>query len=244
MANILAIPNLLCYWDFGSKEPFVAKGRHQYRLLKGNGDPRITAQADNGIKYLQIREREYLNIPRHLCPGLNLHGKDAAVTVIAWVKRETKSFDQCEAIAGVWNESFKKRQYCLFLNIKLHASANQVCGHISGVGGPTPGEKYCIDVSIGKTPLPFGEWHYVGFSYDSRQIRSYLDGNPDLSEGRNPYLYDQGIFDGGTDGADFTVGAVDRHDEMGNYFVGGIRGIAIFDRALTDAEIAALRSPE
>jgi hypothetical protein len=49
-----------------------------------------------------------------------------------------------------------------------------------------------------------------------------------------------GLFDGGEDGSDFTVGAVHRLGEMGNNFVGQIGGIAVFDRALSDDEFQTI----
>ncbi|MHA4843569.1 LamG-like jellyroll fold domain-containing protein [Flavitalea antarctica] len=237
LSDILTIPDLICCWDFDRVNPFVSKGRYPYTLVEGNGRNEIT---DDGIlsgSSVMINETQYLYIPRNECPALDIHGRDAQVTVLAWVRRQRKSYSQCEAIAGMWNETRKQRQYCLFLDIQLYESADQVCGHISGVGGPTPGEKWCIDVSVGKHKVLYNEWSFVGFSYDGNEIRSYLDGRYDEREGRNPYPYPEGIFDGGITGSDFTVGAVHRGGEMGNFFVGKIAGLAVFNRALSADEI-------
>jgi hypothetical protein len=235
--NILNMPNLICCWDFNRQNPFLSKGRCAYTLVEGKGKAEII---DDGIlsnSSVSISETQYLYIPRNDCPALDIHGRDAEVSVLAWVKRQRKSYSQCEAIAGMWNETRKQRQYCLFLNIQLYNSANQVCGHISGLGGPTPGEKYCVDVAIGEHEVSYHEWSFVAFTYNSTEIRSYLDGKFDQRQHRNPYEYREGIFDGGETGSDFTVGAVDRGGEMGNYFVGQVSGLAIFDRALTTDEI-------
>ena len=51
-----------------------------------------------------------------------------------------------------------------------------------------------------------------------------------------------GLFDGGYLGSDFTVGAVNRSGEMGNFFVGQIGGLAVYDRALTKEEMRYLSS--
>ncbi|WP_391572362.1 hypothetical protein [Cohnella sp.] len=48
------------------------------------------------------------------------------------------------------------------------------------------------------------------------------------------------MFDGGPTGADFTVGAVDRSGEMGNFYAGQLGGLAVFNRALNEREIAEL----
>jgi hypothetical protein len=240
--KILNIPNLICCWDFDRQDPFVSKGRYAYTLLEGNGKNEIVDDGVLSNSSVQINESQYLYIPRELCAALNISGKKAEVSILAWVKRQPKSFVQCEAIAGMWNETKKLRQYCLFLNIRLYDSADQVCGHISGVGGPTPGERWCVDVSIGKQQVQHDEWKFVAFSYDSKSIRSYLDGVFDQRPGTNPYTYIEGIFDAGDDGSDFTVGAVHRGGEMGNYFVGQIGGLAIFDRALSTDEIRSIHN--
>src|SRR5688572_708521 len=182
LSDILTIPDLICCWDFDRVNPFVSKGTYSYTLVEGNGRNEIT---DDGIlsdSSVMINETQYLYIPRNECPALDIHGRDAQVTVLAWVRRQRKSYSQCEAIAGMWNETLKQRQYCLFLDIQLYHSADQVCGHISGVGGPTPGEKWCIDVSVGKHKVLYNEWNFVGFSYDGNEIRSYLDGRFDERE--------------------------------------------------------------
>jgi hypothetical protein len=236
-SNILSVPNLLCCWDFGCNNPFISKGKFNYELIAGKEKPAINNFGVLSDGSISIMEGQYLFVPRKLCPALNISGKNAAVTILAWIKRKQKSYSQCEAVAGMWNETRKKRQYCLFLNLQLFNSGDQVCGHISGVGGPTPGQKWCIDASIGSEKVPYNKWSFVGFSYDGQEIKSYLNGQPDLRDGHNPYEYPEGIFDAGDPGADFTVGAVDRLGEMGNFFVGDISGLAIFDRALTESEI-------
>ena len=89
---------------------------------------------------------------------------------------------------------------------------------MSSHGGPTPGYKYCMDAAIGQTKIGFEAWHSVGFTYDGVTARAYLDGMLDVREGRNPFSYPEGLYDGGVDGADFTVGAVSRNGEPGNFF--------------------------
>jgi hypothetical protein len=160
--------------------------------------------------------------------------------VIAWIKRAKCATVHCEFIAGMWNETRKQRQYGLFLNIGLHGNRNQVCGHVSNVGGPTQGCKYCEDLSINATPVPYGVWQSAGFTYDGKEARSYLNGVFEPREKWNPYHYPGGLFDGDSDGSDFTVGAVDRSGEMGNWFAGVLGGLAIYRRALSTEEMTRL----
>jgi len=144
-----------------------------------------------------------------------------------------------------------KRQYCLFLNLGIWNSAEQVCAHVSSIGGATPGYRYCMDAAIGKTPVPFDQWECVGTTFDGTFARAHLNGKPDERGDRNPYRYEGGLFDGGPDGADFTVGAVarpERVDEnrvphghaIANNFAGLLGGLAVFGRALTEDELAGL----
>lgn len=56
----------------------------------------------------------------------------------------------------------------------------------------------------------------------------------------NPFPYEEGIFDGGADGANFTVGSNSVRNAMENHFVGKIGGLAVFDRALTEAELTEM----
>ena len=62
----------------------------------------------------------------------------------------------------------------------------------------------------------------------------------DARPGVNPYPLAGGLHDGGPNGSDFTVGAVDRGGEIGNFFCGDLAGLAVYDRALTPAEMLAL----
>lgn len=238
---ILKLDGLVSYWDFSGESPLLSREGNKYQLMPGVDLPRIIYDGVVGNSSVEIAEGNYLFIPREDSAALNIRGRKAQVTILAWVKRSKKSQVQCEAIAGMWNETEKKRQYCLFLNLRLFDSADQVCGHISGVGGPTPGQKYCIDASIGTTPVHYGEWSFVGFTYDGSNIRSYLNGELDERFERNPYPYPEGIFDGGVQGSDFTVGAVHRSNEMGNFFTGLISGLAVFNRALSPAEVKKLQ---
>lgn len=143
------------------------------------------------------------------------------------------------AIAGVWDETRKKRQYCLFLNaprgtradeMVRYPLANRIHGHVSAIGGPTPGNAFCITYSSGATEIPLREWRCLAMTYDGKASRVYVDGRLDAMEQYNPFPYPDGLFKGGPDGADFTVGAVHRSNEWGNFFGGKIGGLAVFRR--------------
>ena len=237
------IPGLVAFWDFTeSGHEFPASQGLPYTLVSRAGLLRAVDDpaAPLGGKALDLEEGQWLNIPRSKCPGLDFHGPAGNFTVLAWIHRGRTAKPQCEFIAGMWNESQKGRQYGLFLNIGVWQQHDQVCGHLSSVGGPTPGYKYCMDGPVGSTPVPHGEWSVAGMSYDGISGYAWLNGNLDIRPGLNPYSIAGGLFDGGESGSDFTVGAVDRSGETGNFFTGKIAGLAVYRRALTPAEIFAL----
>ena len=145
----------------------------------------------------------------------------------------------------------------MFLNLHIHDSDEQLGAHVSRHGGATPGFPYCMDAAIGATPIDRERWHCVAITYDGVYARAHLDGALDIREpqgepGRNPFRYPGGPYKGG---ADFTVGAVARPGAVtgsaeagfvetgsliANPFAGLLGGLAVYNRALSDDEIAAL----
>lgn len=247
-AAILKEPSLVALWDFQEEGERKSKGGDQvYALQEQNGKIERVEGGVLGPYAARLNYGQFLKIERPKIGALNIHGKEAQVTVAAWIKREAKQGWQ--AIAGVWDETHKKRQYCLFLNAPHGTKAdemvrykmlNRIHGHVSGVGGPTKGEKYCITYSSGKTEIPFGEWVFVAMTYDGKFSKLYVNGKLDAWDQYNPFPYDEGLFDGGEDGSDFTVGAVHRSNEWGNFFGGQLGGVAIFKRALKEEELSEL----
>jgi len=237
---VLDVPGLICFWDFqepsGSQR--VARGRHAYELTEMAGAVDRVEGGIFGPYAAYLKHGQWFSIPRSECPALNIHGPKAQVSVIAWIKRYRKPEVECEFVAGMWNETQAKRQYGMFLDLRIHNGADQVGCHVSGTGGPSEGSRWCMESSIGATKVDCGEkWHCAGISYDGRFARSYYNGVLDENGSSNPYSYDKGLYDGGVDGANFTVGAVDRLESIGNWFTGIMGGIAVFDRALTDDEM-------
>ncbi len=216
-----------------------SEGQQQYLLQEQNGP---LNRVDDGIcgRYsVEIREGQWLNLPRSQCPELNFHGNQA-MSLVAWVRRSKKSYRQCEAVAGMWNETGERRQYCLFLDLAIWDSQDSVCGHLSSTGRPSPDYEYCMEAGIGARPVTQHTWHQVAFTFDGTWVKVYLDGKLDYRPGLSPYFWPCRINRVGAEGSNFTVGAVHRWGEMGNFFVGRIGGLSVYDYALTTTQIEAL----
>jgi len=250
VAAVMGIEDLVTFWDFqeDAGEARVGKGLYAAELVEANG---AVERADEGVfgpHSARIRSGQWLQVPRGELGPLDIHGEEAEVTLVVWLKRGAKNFWQ--SVAGVWDETHKKRQYMLFLNARARTDSTTmerepcqdlVHEHISSVGGPTPGYEVCRTYASGGTAVGFEGWHMLALSYDGEMIRVYLDGKLDVDGPFNPFPYDEGIFDGGEDGAPFTVGA--NHVagiENNNRFAGWIGGVAVYARALGEDELAEL----
>lgn len=245
---VLAQPGLVAFWDFreDAGSPRRSLGTTSLALRENKGPIARVEEGPFGHA-LQVKAGQWLHIPRAELGQLDIHGKNAQVSVLAWLKRERK--EAWQGIAGVWDESRGKRQYCLFVNGGKRTDARTMTrepckdlfqGHVSDVGGPTSGEEFCITYATSGTKVPFDGWQFLALTYDTREVRLYRNGKFDASEGSNPFPHPHGLFDGGAEGAEFTVGCVSVKGKPGNFFAGLLGGVAVFDRALSAEQLAAL----
>jgi hypothetical protein len=255
--TIQSTRNLVALWKFDepSGKPRKARGKGKFRLYEQGG--KVDRVEDGPVSGYSIKldGTTFLSLPNDKTGKLNIHGPGSTVTVVAWVKW---SGEQTGFVGGMWNEyqDGGKRQYGLFISLPHYNGRNQVCGHISKTGKPTPPFPYSIDYSASAEEVPADEWCLAAFTYDGTHIRSYLNGkfiarDPELIEhtagfegypdglvqSKNPYFFPEGL---GNNGSDFTVGAVLLRRGMGNFFKGSIGGLAVFDRALEEEELQKL----
>lgn len=257
IADISSTEGFIALWKFEEKPGKARKaiGKGRFRLKEGKGKvERINEGPISGYS-IKLNGTNYLILPNSKTKDLNIYGENQGVTVVAWIKW---SGEQTGFVGGMWNEYADggKRQYGLFVSLPYYNGADQVCGHISKTGKPTPPFPYSIDYSASKQKVPANLWCCVAFTYNGQTIKSYLNGDfeprdqelishtggfegyPDgLNQSKNPYYFPDGM---GNNGSDFTVGAVLLRNGMGNFFKGLIGGLAVFDRALTDDEIKNL----
>ena len=244
---------LVALWDFKEKEGHVRKayGKRKFPIKEHNGSiPRINEGPLSGYSAL-FGNKAFLSLPNGKIAELNIYGKDRGITVMAWIKWKGNT----GFVGGLWNEHQDggKRQYGLFVSLPYYNGANQVCGHISLTGKPTPPFPYSIDYSASPQVVKIDEWQFIAMTYDGGWIKSYLNGEFELrdaelidhtkgfegfteglQQSKNPYHFPDGM---GNNRSDFTVGAVLLKSGMGNFFVGQIGGLAVFNRALSSPEI-------
>ena len=245
---------LVALWDF--KEPEgqnrKAVGKGDFPLKETNGSIQRTNEGPLSGYSAVFGSGSFLSMPNTQTGALNIYGPKHGVTVVAWLKW---TGEQTGFVGGMWNEyqDGGKRQYGLFVSLPYYNGKNQVCGHVSHTGKPTPPFPFSIDYSASKQQVPANEWVCVAFTYDGKNIKSYLNGvfeerEPELInntkgfegypngliQSKNPYQFTEEM---GNNGSDFTVGAVLLKKGMGNFFVGQIGGLAIFERALNNKEL-------
>lgn len=249
--KIMNTDGFVALWDFkessGENRQAVKEDKLTLVDVKNNV-PRVAEGPLSGYS-ASFDGQSYLLIPNKEIGKLNI---TTAVTVIAWVKW---TGEQTGFIAGPWNEYADggKRQYGLFVSLPYYNGKDQVCGHISKTGKPTPPFPYSIDYSASNQSVPKNEWCCVAFTYDGEYIKSYLNGEfearepelinhttgfegyPDgITHSKNPYYFPDGMDD---NGSDFTVGSVLLKSGMGNFYKGLIGGVAVFSRALSEKEM-------
>ena len=255
--KITSLDGMISLWKF-SEDPGKerrASGKGEFPLKESNGMvPRINEGPLSGYSIF-LDGTNYLTLSHSETGLLNIYGDRNEVTVIAWIKW---TGEQTGFVGGMWNEyrDGGKRQYGLFISLPHYNGRDQVCGHISRTGKPTPPFPYSIDYSASGQKVPANEWCTVAFTYDGKYIKSYLNGvfearEPELInntagfegypnglvQSKNPYYFPDGM---GNNGSDFTVGSVLLKSGMGNFFKGQIGGLAVYDRALTENELKTI----
>ena len=252
--KINSTKGLISLWKFDEKSGRDRKalGQGNFPLKESNGRIiRVNEGPLSGYSIL-LDGTDFLSLHQSQTGLLNIYGDNCEITMVAWVKW---TGEQTGFIGGMWNEyqDGGKRQYGLFISLPYYNGKDQVCGHISKTGKPTPPFPYSIDYSASKQKVPKNKWCCVAITYDGNFIKSFLngifetrdpelinnttgfDGYPNgLIQTKNPYYFPDGI---GNNGSDFTVGAVLLKSGMGNFFKGQIGGLAVFNRVLTDQEI-------
>lgn len=275
---------LVAFWTFGEEpgQPRLSSGTREKHPLAEVGGPIARVEGGPFSGYAaELNGKQYFTIPYAETGDLNISGADAQVSMFAVVR--IIDLKQSRTIAGMWSEGKGRdddtgtRQYALLMNMPTYGGPNQLVPHISSEGGVTrradgSAFPWCADYAATKQEVPTERWCSLGFTYDSKYLRAYINGVLEeraldpvkdkrndryftqegpggRDRGMNPYYHGRGIFrydpakHAGTKiaGSDFTVGARFAVGSMLKEATKGkFGGLAIFNRALTDAEMKAL----
>lgn len=222
-------PGLVAFWTFGEDagQPRVSQATKEKHPLTevGGPIPRVAGGPFSGYS-AELNGKQYFSIPYAETGDLNISGKDAQVSLFAVVR--IVNLKQSRTIAGMWsegkgaNDDTGTRQYALLMNMPTYGGPDKLVPHISSEGGVTrradgSAFPWCADYAVSASPVPQETWCTVGFTYDSKYIRSYVNGvceelkldpvkhkrtdpyftqeGPDGKDrGMNPYYHGRGIF--------------------------------------------------
>ena len=216
-----AIPTegLVSFWDFQEREgPFIAKlGAGRYALQEAQWDATTKKWSDGtGIERVKeappgqpfgplsasIGEGQLLEVPRtaELAPLLNIHGDDATLTMVAWMKADNR-YDNCSGgttpppkrcgspgsanfghLAGIWAEPITVRTYVMFARAPRGKDipGNHLDVEVSRTGATMqPACRWSISYALGSASLDSDVWQMVAMTFDGKAIRSFVNGSLD-----------------------------------------------------------------
>lgn len=185
---ILKTSGLVAFWDFAEPEatPRISKDTEQKHALleSGGAIPRVEGGPYSGFS-ARLDGSHYLHVPRKDIGNLDIHGKDAQVTLFTVIK--VMEMKKGITVAGIWSEGKGKdddtgtRQYSLLLNMPAYGGPKRLVPHISAEGGVTrradgSGFPWCADYAVNQSEIPVGKWVTLGSTYDGKYLRAYFNG--------------------------------------------------------------------
>lgn len=226
---VINTPGLVGFWTFGEEagQPRSSTGTAQKLPMEEVGGPiaRVEGGPFSGHS-AELNGKQYFRIPYAQTGDLNISGKDAQVSMFAVVR--IKNLNKSRTIAGMWsegkgaNDDSGTRQYGLLMHMPTYGGTRQLTPHISSEGGVTrradgSAFPWCADYAATQSEVPEEQWCTLGFTYDSKYIRAYINGVLDVrpsdpvkdkrtdryfteegpnggARGMNPYFHGRGIF--------------------------------------------------
>lgn len=228
-AIVEKMPGLVAFWTFGEApgEPRVSQGtKEKHPLAEVDGPIERADEGPFSGYSAKLNGKQYFSIPYDQTGDLNIAGPAAQVSMFAVVK--VHNLQQSRTIAGMWsegkgaNDDTGTRQYALLMNMPTYGGPKQLTPHISSEGGVTrradgTAFPWCCDYAATRNPVPEDQWCTLGFTYDGKHIRAYINGvlekrklnavkdkrtdpyftkeGPDGKDrGMNPFYHGRGIF--------------------------------------------------
>jgi len=229
-ATVVAkMPGLVGFWTFGepAEHPRLSTNTKETLPLVEVGGPIPRAEVGpySGFS-AKLDGKHYFRIPYVETGKLNIAGPDAQVSMFVVVRIE--DLQKSRTIAGMWSEGKGRnddtgtRQYALLMNMPTYGGPRQLVPHISSEGGVTrradgSAFPWCADYAASVSEVPEDEWCTLGFTYEGKYIRAYINGIMEPREldavkdkrddhyfthegpgggdrGMNPYFHGRGIF--------------------------------------------------
>lgn len=222
-------PGLVAFWTFGEAagQPRLSIGTpEKHALVEAAGPiPRVAGGPFSGYS-AELSGKQWLVIKHEQLGDLDISGQDAQVSMFAVVL--VKDVARSRTIAGIWSEGkgahddTGTRQYALLAHMPAYGGDRRLTPHISSEGGVTRRNDgsplpWNADYAATKSRVPEGVWCTLGFTYDARYIRAYINGVLDertldpkkdnrddpyftsegpggKDRGMNPYYHGRGIF--------------------------------------------------
>ena len=210
-APIIPSAGLISFWDFQEPTgPFVAKqGRGRYILEEASWNAKQRVWSSNNLVE-RVRDtplaRPFGPMSAFIAPGqmlhvldtynaaplLNIHGDNATLSVVAWVRpaasmdNTTKGFGH---VAGIWSEPISVRTYVMFCpqsgRGRLDHPGNHIDAEVSRTGATMqPACRWSVSYALGATPINSSSWHMLAMTFDGDSIRAFVNGSLDY---RPPY---------------------------------------------------------
>jgi hypothetical protein len=194
---VTKMPGLIAFWTFGEEagRPRLSQGTQAKFPLVEVGGPirRVEGGSFSGYS-AEFNGSQYLKIPHAETGDLNISGPNAQVSMFAVVR--IVDLNKSRTIAGMWSEGQGSgddsgtRQYSLLMNMPMYGGPRRLTPHISSEGGVTrradgSAFPWCVDYAATASEVPEERWVTLGFTYDSRTIRAYIDGRLDAWDGTN-----------------------------------------------------------
>jgi hypothetical protein len=226
---VTEIPGLVAFWTFGEEvgQPRLSVGTPEKHPLREAPGPieRVEGGPFSGYS-AKLNGRQWFRIEHEALGDLNICGKEAEVSMFAAVLID--DVPKSRTIAGIWSEGkgahddTGTRQYAMLAHMPAYGGHRRLTPHISSEGGVTrraDGSElpWNADYAATAAEIPEGRWCTLGFTYDGKYIRAYLNGVLDRRElnpkadnrtdryftqegpggqdrGMNPYYHGRGIF--------------------------------------------------
>ncbi|WP_181118415.1 LamG-like jellyroll fold domain-containing protein [Rathayibacter sp. AY1B5] len=245
----VGVPTPLAQWDF-SAEPFKTTTGDLPLEQAGSTRAVVTGSPFGTAAGIALDGSAFLRLDKSAVGRLNIGARGKAVTVAAWLKH---SDTNAGFVGGCWQEDAidPRRSYGLFYDLNTYGGDERSNFHVSKTGRPTPGYPFSRDYSASGQTFKRGVWQLHVGTYDGTDAVSYLDGSavsyPSYTDplnqtyAKNPYRFLDGL--NGTP-CDFTVGAVELTNGPGNFVIGSIARLRVWDTALTPQQVQALYKKE